>query len=214
MVFVYCWPWCGCQKRSVNLSWAWSRHWKTNAIVDSSQRLLDLNQEIGDEFFNFPGNKFGQKFLYVAVCVFIIVSQWSWPENPLQSDYIRWDWRCSEGCVLVLPYVRIDFSANQFYFALTKHKRAVCEVKFQTNPFLTQFTVIQKTKTTLSGAGTCTLSVKNDASRIETLIPQRNSFYEENVSKLRNVITVLFSAWIVACLCGYWLVKMFIFCGW
>lgn len=132
MVFVYCWPWCGCQKRSVNLSWAWSRHWKTNATVDSSQRLLDLNQEIGDEFFNFPGNKFGQKFLYVAVCVFIIVSQWSWPENPLQSDYIRWDWRCSEGCVLVLPYVRIDFSANQFYFALTKHKRAVCEVKFQT----------------------------------------------------------------------------------
>ena len=138
----------------------------------------------------------------------------AWPENPLRSDYIRWDWRCSEGCVLVLPYVRIDFSANQFYFALTKHKRAVCEVKFQTNPFLTQFTVIQKTKTTLSGAGTCTLSVKNDASRIETLIPQRNSFYEENVSKLRNVIIVLFSAWIVACLCGYWLVKMFIFCGW
>lgn len=61
-----------------------------------------------------------------------------------------------------------------------------------TNPFLTQFTVIQKTKTTLSGAGT--LSVKNDASRTETLIPQRNSFYEENVSKLRNVIIVLFSA--------------------
>lgn len=31
--------------------------------IDSSQRLLDLNQEIGDEFFNFPGNKFGQKFM-------------------------------------------------------------------------------------------------------------------------------------------------------
>ena len=43
-----------------------------------------------------------------------------------------------------------------------------------TKPFLTQFTVIQKTKTTLSGAGT--LSVKNDASRIETLIPSKEFF--------------------------------------
>lgn len=46
-------------------------------MVDSSQRLLDLNQEIGEEFFIFPGNKFGQKLLYVSVCIFIIVSQWS-----------------------------------------------------------------------------------------------------------------------------------------